>query len=81
MRENSTIAIQEVDEEDHEYNLANQKTVNPRELPHLDYSPIAHIHGIKESMLSFPKFEKKRFDGLFLIEENEQIDKIFPRKH
>ena len=80
MRDNSTIIIQEVDEEDLEYNLTNQKTIKPRDLPHLEYSPIKELHGWKESMFSFPKIMKKRNDGLMLIQENEPIDRILSRK-
>ena len=81
MKDNSTLAIQEVDEEDLDSNLVCQKqSAKPRELPHLEYSPNAKSYEKNDALFAFPKFIKKRTVGLILIEENEPIDKILPLK-
>ena len=80
MRDNSTLAIQEVDEDDPDWNLTNQKTIKPRELPHLDYSPNIKAQEIRDALFTFPKIIKKRTDGLILVEENEPVNKVPPLK-
>ena len=75
MRDNSTLAIQEVDEEDLDYNITNPKALKPRELPHLDHNPWVQNNKNKESIFSFPNFIKKKTESLIFIEENEPNDK------
>lgn len=75
MKDNSTLAIQEVDEEDLDYGITNPKATKPRDLPHLQHSPRVGSSSIQERMFSFPKFIKKKTDSLILIEDNEQYNK------
>ena len=76
MRDNSTLAIQEVDEEDLDYGIANPKAVKPRDLPHLEHSPKVGDSNNQETIFRFPNFILKKTNNHILIENNEQYNKI-----
>lgn len=75
MRDNSTLAIEEVDEDDPDYGCINQKVQRPRELPHLDHTPFLFDRSLEDECGQLLGGKKRATDGYILIEDNESTSK------